>query len=42
MDETRGRAARQNGLARAERWVALLHRLAMTALALVSLWLLLR
>lgn len=29
-------------LARAERWLALLHKAAMTALALASLWLLLR
>ncbi len=29
-------------LLRAERWVSLLHKAAMTALALVSLWLLLR
>jgi hypothetical protein len=38
MDETRGR----DRLARAERWVALLHKAATAALALASLWLLLR
>jgi hypothetical protein len=38
MEPTRG----QDRLARAERVIALLHKAAVTALALASLWLLLR
>jgi hypothetical protein len=37
-----GARAPGDTLASAERWLALLHRAAMTALALVSLWLILR